>query len=265
MDRRFLAIGVVVIIAIAGVSVILVINLASPKPSTSFHDEQKVSAIPDYDKLVKLTMSGLSNCSLSIGFVNDTSLLYRLDVRLCTAAVMSSAFTISIQPSSPTDPPEAEVNFTAHVPMQSVSVVLGTNKTYQLYIEGTNLTTSVVYGNGALMGVPFSSLVPTEFRYHATGTLSFQFLDSVKVGRAGLQVILENMLGINKAKITVELPSALSGRLVMTSCSVTQVALAGRWADYSYWYYVIYATSYTWPEPSLGIYIDSWTVTAYLG
>ena len=257
MNRKLVAVGVVSILAIAGVSIVLVLN----PYGTDFHLEERFPIWTVDSACIQLEMYNLRDCCLNISFVNDTSLMYRIDIQLGSAAFRNSAFAFQSQYVSYE---LWQVYLNAWMPMRSVNIVLGTGKPYDLRIGGTNLTSTVVYSNGSLLTKVYNNGVAdkTEFSYGASGSLLFVFLQDVSYTEQGVKVVIGRTPSPNSATVFVELPVGLHGWFHYSGNTTAYLVFANRW----FWRGVgNYGTDVDEPDPLLNIYVASQDVVAYLG
>lgn len=239
------AVAVVAVVTVATIGVVLVINPFA----SQFHYKQawdsgdaRWGSIRVYD---------LEDCNVTISFVNDSSVFYRLDVELYTPTFASSAFTVE----------DSEglygvgLKFTAISRIRSVNLVLGTGTQYYVYFDcGTaNLNTTIIYSNGALMGDD------ARFLYSASGTLRFAFTESVSFSDKGMECVL-GLYSPGTAYVYVDLPDGMDGRASLGGDNVYTTELSG-------WYYRLgntYSTAVTVQEPLLDLTAHGTTVYASL-
>jgi hypothetical protein len=148
--------------------------------------------------------------------------------------------------------------------MDSLTLVLGTGKSYDFNIGGTNLTTSVTYSSGCLIS---RTLTATNisyrgaFSYSASGTLAFKFLDNVKFGSFGLSVNIANESKSSLALFYVQLPPSLHGWFEISDSTSALISPTGRWhsAGARLW-----ITDAMYLDPSLRISVTGWSISADL-
>jgi hypothetical protein len=241
MNRKMKAIAVVVVITVAITGVVLVVNPFG----TQFHYERawhsgdaRWGSVRFYD---------LKDCNVTISFVNDSSVHHRLDVELYTPTFASSAFTIisSIK---------VGLKFTAISRIRSLNLVLGTGTQYYISFSlSARLNTTIVYGNGALMGDD------ARFLYSASGILRFAFTENVNFTEKGMECSM-NVFPSGTAYVYVDLPDGMDGRASLGGDNVYTTELSG-------WYYRLgntYSTAITVQEPLLDLTAHGTTVYARL-
>lgn len=147
MDRRLAAAGLIVIIVFS-ISAYFIIF-----PTNTNFTYQK-SATPDYDDYV-VGIYNIRDCQVSVSFTNDTTLLYSMNIKMYepTSKTIFYLYEDSYrtllnyyESSSLTEWSRNEVR------AKKLDLVLGTGKAYNIAVWGTNLTTTVAYTNGALIG-----------------------------------------------------------------------------------------------------------------
>ena len=199
MNRRMQALIVVAVVVTTGMGVFLVVN----PYSDTFHLEnrfpvdRRVTA-----SFVDLGLVNLEDCNLTVSFVNDTSLVYAMNIQLYSPILMNSAFQLTVENKTAL----IFVRFNAAVRIRSLNLTLGIGKPYLLSIwQGVNLNCTVTYTNGALLG--------RGLRYEATGSLRFIFLENVNFTLGGF----EAQIGPTKPNpemvyVYVDLPPMLNGK-----------------------------------------------------
>jgi len=253
VNRKVVAVGITCVLAVSVTAIVLVIDPFG----ASFHFEWRDKAVGT--GVVQFTLGKLRDSQLSISFVNDTSLLYSLDVTLFSPAFMNSVFTFI---SHPSNPDYAILDFEASAPTRSVNLVLGTARGYFLTITGTNLTSSVKYGNGSLLTAKAADWVdPSTLWYDASGTLGFEFQNDVNFTTRGLDV----QIGFHGQKpdsvnVNVVLPSGLRGSFYYYSQTSISIALGGMWMQYTGFCKTYMGDS----EPTLHMSVRSSVITAVL-
>lgn len=245
MRRKLVALIVTTIVVTTGVAMVLVLNPYGDK----FHFENRFAAgrVPSAT-YITLDVAYLSDCNLTISFVNDTLLVYRMDVELYASTFRNSAFALSERDYSPSD---YGVGFYPNVHVKSLNIVLGTAKPYEILVrQGTNLSSTVTYSNGAVLS--------KELRYDATGSLHFILDEDVKFTGTGLFVLVDSAA---TTYLHVKLPAGLNGLFdYLPGASISFLNFDG-------WFYRIggsYSTKLGNPEPLLYLGIESPTIIAWL-
>ena len=248
LNRKTLALVVVVVVVTTGTGIFLVVD----PYSDTFHLENRFPVDrPITASYVQLGLINLEDTNLSISFVNDTSLVYTMDIHLYVPTLMSSAFQLTLENYTGF----IYATLTAAVPIRSLKITLGTGKPYLLNIvHGVNLNSTVTYSNGAVLG--------SEFGYEATGSFRFIFLEDVNFTLGGF----EARIGPTKpypdmVYVYVDLPPMLNGKFYYREDPQPYIMHDEGWyarIDDSY--------STTWgdPPPLATISVSSPTIIAYL-
>jgi len=249
MRRKIVALTVVAIVTTTGIAMALVLNPYGDK----FHFESRFAAgrVPSATYII-LDLAYLSDCNLTISFVNDTLLVYRMDVELYAATFRNSAFALSENDYSPS---RYGVGFYPSVHTKSLNIVLGTAKPYEILVrQGTNLSSTVTYSSGAVLG--------KEFMYTATGSLHFFILQNVSFTTHGLDVFVgEASTGPDATYLYVALPPGLNGKFYCALDPDPQIV------HDEGWFYRVdgsYSTVLSPPQPCLTLGVVSYEVVAYL-
>ncbi|MHA2322760.1 MAG: hypothetical protein ACXACG_14025 [Candidatus Thorarchaeota archaeon] len=162
MNKKGFAGAVVVVVIVSGLGAILWLGSS---PSIEFHLEAEVE-LPRYANFT-LFLADLLDTNLTISFVNDNSLLYRIDMVLYDPSSPSEAFDLDTQSYTSIH------RFFTLVRVRSMNVTLGTGCTYDLAVWGTNLSTSITYDNGAR--------ARSELRYEASGLLLVRITENMTI------------------------------------------------------------------------------------
>lgn len=158
MNSKLVA-GVMIVFLVTGlVGVLLVWD---PFPRTYFHIEKQDLYESSY---FTLRLSGLEDTNLTISFVDDNSLFYSIDAAPYQSTSAGNAFIMSGVGG-------LLLHFEALVRMRSINVTLSTGFYCSFEVLGSNLNSSIVYDNGAL--------VDGSVIYQATGNLSFVVTENV--------------------------------------------------------------------------------------
>jgi hypothetical protein len=147
MKRQLVAVGIVVLI-IGSVGVYLFLF----PMGSSFHYEKTGTA----DNVeYRVGVRNIRDCEINVSFVDDNDLLYSLDIEMYGFS-SSTVFYLyedatSVLLNYYTGPSRAEWTG-EETRIKSLSIALGTGKAYNIIMAGTNLTASITYSNGALIG-----------------------------------------------------------------------------------------------------------------
>ncbi|MHA1943598.1 MAG: hypothetical protein ACW96M_04290 [Candidatus Thorarchaeota archaeon] len=165
MNRRIIA-GVVTALIIGSVGAYLLVFPLG----TSFHYQKVTTA----DNAVYLVgVKNIRECEVTVSFTNDSSLLYSIDIEMYGLASSTVFYIYEDEVSTLInfyDGPSRTDWSGEEVRVKKLDIVLGTGKAYNVQIWGTNLTTTVTYSNGALIGQD------SYVRYRAdNGTMTFSY------------------------------------------------------------------------------------------
>jgi len=262
INRRKI-VGLVIVIIVAS-GLLFVYNYGLP--STSFHSElwypQQISK-----SSVFFSISLLYDCTLNISFVDEEDLVYRMDIRLSEPAFASDAFVLTVSHSWARGYGSVSVSFkgaiirTTATPVlvEEVQLVLGSATPYDILISGSNVNSSITFGNN--MTASESSLF-----YSATGSnLNISFTEDMVFGSSGMEVRVSEDLP-DYVNLFADLPSGVNGTLSTTS--VLERVLVNGWTyrpDPYPPYVTTYSTNSLNPEPLLSLQVDAvYRVRAWL-
>ncbi|MHA2603505.1 MAG: hypothetical protein AM324_015400 [Candidatus Thorarchaeota archaeon SMTZ1-83] len=147
MKRQLVAVGIVLLV-IGSVGVYLFLF----PMGTSFHYEKAGTAD---NAEYRVGVRNIRDCEINVSFVDDSDLLYSLDIEMYGFS-SSTAFYIyeddtSVLLNYYTGP--AQTEWTGdETRIKSLDIVLGIGKAYNIILAGINLTASITYSNGALIG-----------------------------------------------------------------------------------------------------------------
>jgi hypothetical protein len=228
MDTKKVVGVVVILVAVIG---LLVVFVGLPATQTEFHYEQAYPV--DGTKPVQINLE-LRNTNISVTFVDDTTLMYRVDVTQYSAGSHHHAYFREW------DAPNNYYVFTldslTDEGAKEVTIVLGTATNYTMEIDGNNIDASVVFDNGAV-------LEGQECVVSGSGSFHFELTEDVSFSGSAL-IDLD---------LNIDLPSGLNGRLEFPSGVTPSFTTLVGWTHVSTY---VYATSLT-SEPLLDIEHDS--------
>ncbi|MFX1560725.1 MAG: hypothetical protein ACFFBL_09070 [Promethearchaeota archaeon] len=147
MDRRLAAAGLIVIIVFSICAYFIIFPTR-----TNFTYQKDCTA--DYEDYV-VGIYNIRDCEVSVSFTNDTTVLYSMNVEMYgpTSGTIfylhedSYRTLLNYYESSSLNEWSRD-----EVRAKKLDLVLGTGKAYNIVVWGTNLTTTVTYTNGALIG-----------------------------------------------------------------------------------------------------------------
>jgi hypothetical protein len=248
MERKHAAALVAVIVVAAGGGYLLLSN-----PVALEHHFEEMITDTSIDWL-HFSMLYYEDTNISVSFVNDSTLLYSIDIVLYEPSSAWSAIEVY-------RPRASTFGLNALARVRSVDIVLGTGIPYSVYIAGVNLNTSAVYDNGALLG---HSSVQYAFTYDATGILSLEFTEDVQIADAQFAADVQ-IARSDVVNLIIDLPDGLDGNVRIHP-------------DTNYYTYQLdgwsftgiqpvsprYSTDETLPRPRLEIYVQAETAHLWL-
>jgi hypothetical protein len=146
MDKRFIAVALVLIVGSVGFYLIL-FPLGS-----SFHFEKRTTAD---NEVYLIGFRNIQDCEITVSFVNDSSLLYSLDIEMYGFTSSTVFYLYEDEYSTLLNyytGPNRDDWTGEDVRVKSLNILLGTGKAYNIAIAGANLTGLFTYSNGALIG-----------------------------------------------------------------------------------------------------------------
>ncbi len=172
---------------------------------TDFHFEEQ---IPDGEnRAVVIRFTQLADCLVDVSFVNDTSLMYSVDVTLIDAGFLASSFHIERMGGAGATEIWVWMDGQFSGSVKSLSVVLGTGTSYDVFLaQCENVTMTMTYDNGAIIGGRSMGFV-------STGHITFILEENVTFGDYGLEVGLGGLGDEPTVTLSVDLPSEMRGKL----------------------------------------------------
>ena len=172
---------------------------------TDFHFEEQ---IPEGEnRAVVIRFARLADCLVDVSFVNDTSLMYSVDVTLTDAGFVSSSFNIDRMDDAGATEIWVWMDGQFSGGVKSLTVVLGTGTPYDVFLaQCENVTMTMTYDNGAIIGGRSMSFV-------STGHITFILEENVTFGDYGLEVGLGGLGDEPAVILSVDLPSEMRGKL----------------------------------------------------
>lgn len=231
MKRQLVAIGIVVLI-MGSVGVYLYLF----PMGTSFHYEKTDTAD---NAEYRVGVRNIRDCRINVSFVDDGNLLYSFDIEMYGFS-SSTAYYIyeddtSVLLNYYTGP--ARTEWTGEeTRIKSLNFLLGSGKAYNIILGGTNLTASITYSNGALIGQT------TYLHYLAVESSAVFIYDGydVDVTTLGFEddpVRLDANLGgqgeytLVSAVVDIDLPYFYFGDVDIVSEDVTVSASGWTWSE----------------------------------
>lgn len=217
MDRKIIALGIILVVIVSGVLAILVI----PAPAlTHYHYERNLSSSDPHTTLVRI--QDVIDCEISISFVADSELLYSVDIEFDEPMRHWDDFTWldAHEPPANLD----EFNFIgfntgalvngrilipelSDVPVKSINLTLGMTCCYTIQVSGKNMTTSIRYDNGARFN-------GSEFQYqdfdNEGGDVHVVIDSDVNITDSNFKM---NIWGTDELTAIIRNPSTLGGSI----------------------------------------------------
>jgi hypothetical protein len=195
INRRKL-VGVVVVVSIL-LGVLFFVNYGFP--ALSFHREARNPNTQHSH--VTLWLTDLQDSILDVSFVDDSDLIYRMDIELFNPSFAASAFELTIEAS------RTQVRFNALVAIRRVMLVLGSATPYDILVGGSNVTGTFVFGNN-MKGSD------TELHYSATGVVNLTLTEDIEFLGGEMRVIAGTQLGLpDYVYIDVDVIEGLNGQI----------------------------------------------------
>ena len=252
MDAKMKKIAiVVVVIVVLGVSALAVTNFLMP--STLLHYEKAYTGT----KPVYISIAGLEDCILTLGYEDNDALMYRIDIQL-----YDSAETLYMEYREGTFEHFIEMNWENHAGTitraRSMNITLGTGHPYEITLgdsASSNVTGNIIFDNNAMLG-------NMTFAYIFPGSLNLVFTEDVDYSQGGLDMELGpgSNTEIASVAMSIDLPEGMDGHAEFRSDSMS-ISATG-WILYDQWVSPVtkfYRTSENPTKPLLdisGVYAD---------
>jgi len=231
LDKKIISILLISVIAIAGIGILYLTGNFPGVSRTVFHYERNVS-----DELsIKFQVSKIADCEVDISFTDSETLLFSIDLELYEPGVDGEDFLFYYRPTS--TPPSLNINYLKPdgtiwqgnpIRIKSMHVTFGSSIAVGMeFWECNNLTTSIEYNNGAILG--------RSLEYYANGTLSLIIDDSVDISAIpdGIHIIeignyhaLPDMYP-SSMYVDIDLPSGLHGYANFNDAPTSITTLTG--------------------------------------
>jgi hypothetical protein len=194
MNRR--AVAVVLALIIVGAGTILFL---SPRSSTSFHFED---VYPEGDRYpVYLWLTDIQDCALNLSFVDNSDLLYQIDVELYDSQPAPSAFDLTIEDFR-VQSSWIEVSFHALLSFKSLQITLGSGVPYMIVVTGSDVNATFVYDNNAIGS-------GASIDYSITGSfVSLSLTEDMVFSTTGMEVSISEP---DYAYLSLDLPDGVNG------------------------------------------------------
>lgn len=175
---------------------------------TDFHFEEQIPEGENRAVVIRFTQ--LADCIVDVSFVNDTSLMYSVDVTLTDAGFLASSFHIERMGGAGATEIWVWMDGQFSGNVMSLRIVLGTGTSYDVFLaQSRNVTMTVTYDNGAVIG-------GREMAFKSTGHITFILEEDVTFGTQGLEVMIGSTVLTDRPDtvvLGVDLPSEMRGKL----------------------------------------------------
>ena len=207
--------GVVIAVVIVGVAgFLLVFNPL--QGNLNFHIEKQITSDVTAFELI---LSDLEDTNLSISFVDDETLLYSIDIALYETTLQENAFTLNTEWTH-------FHSLTALTRIRSMNVTLGTGVPYTLTVDGSDLSSSITYDNGALINN--TSGVGGVVWYEASGTFLFTLTENVAMSTDfDLTARGSSLSHLSALYLDIDLQTGVGGELQIGSIPISFVDRVG--------------------------------------
>ncbi|MFW9805306.1 MAG: hypothetical protein ACFFFK_01095 [Candidatus Thorarchaeota archaeon] len=200
LDRRkaigFLA-TIVIIIGVLGL-----VNIISSIPETYYYE---ASLPKNNTRDTRFTITGVNNANISISFVDEPGLWYRIEMTHYTSGKRHSVENVTTPSFLP-----LRVQVTSVTPVKTLNIILGTDAIHSLYISGSNLNTIVVMDNGA-------KISGSRCRFYGTGIFQFVMTENINYTTKGMDVEVGDFFLSGESPelviLDIDLPVGMNGHL----------------------------------------------------
>lgn len=199
-----LFVAVVIIIGIGGL-----VNLINNSPTT-YHYE---AWLPTSNaRNTRFTIAGIDDANITITFVNDPGLWYRIGVTHYTSAKHHAVEKVTNPSFLP-----PRVHLTSVTPVKTINVVLGTDVAHGVYISGENLNIIIIVDNGA-------KISDSRCRFYGTGIFQFKMTENVNFTTKGMSLKIGDRVlrpvSPELVVLDIDLPNGLNGRMSAPNATV---------------------------------------------
>ncbi|MHA1812898.1 MAG: hypothetical protein ACTSYX_05615, partial [Candidatus Thorarchaeota archaeon] len=183
------------------------------------------------ERQVFLNFQGLRDTNVTVRFVNDTSLMYHLELDLYDPST-------KVEWIIGTSPTYHDAMLRLHGRARALTVLLGTRSPYGFVFSGAHLNMSMVYDNGAVLG---DNIIRFSFsgRLYLTLTEDVVVRDGPSLYFLGKGTATSN---IQRLDLTVDLPEGLDGYAKFGTYSLKKNYVILHQEGWNYEGYDIYST-----------------------
>jgi hypothetical protein len=213
--------------------------------SSQFYYERQFE--PSDHEEVRISIRDFEDTNITISFVDDPTLLYRLNITLYSPGSSPRVRTERLYEHirmTIDDPPDR---------IQDITLLLGTSAYYGITVIGQNLNTTITHDNGA-------RLEWQEITYLATGIFRFKLTEDVNFTDEGLWV-QTGSTGPDLVILDLNLPAGLMGFMAAPNVTLIINEWPHHFTDFGYEHY---HSAPTVTHPFLRLDIDNSSVVASL-
>ena len=205
IDQRKVTASFLLVVIIIGIGLAGFAYVLSNTPATYYYEEQ----LPSSDfRDTRITLSGLEDANITVAFIDEPGLWYRIAVTHYVSGVRHSIESVTEPSFFP-----LRVHITSVTRIKSISIVLGTDVVHSLYISGLNLNTRVTVDNGA-------KISGSKCWFFASGFFHFILTENVNFTTEGMDVEVGDFffpLLPDLAIFDIDLPPGLNGDIYSTN------------------------------------------------
>ncbi|MHA1962537.1 MAG: hypothetical protein ACW99U_20285 [Candidatus Thorarchaeota archaeon] len=212
--RKLMAGGTIIVLTTAIVSGVLIFE-----PFSTHYEE----TVRENNTYVYFRITEPEGGNISISFVDDPTLLYRVDFEQHPSGPKPYMSYFGSKNHG-----VVNVGVKCDGQVNSIDVVLGTGLPYSIFVQGRNLTTTITYSNGSLTG-------GSAYNHYASGTLLFGFTEDVNVTEGNMEVNYESRTGNMETDplhiaFVIDLPDGMDGQIDLHSVNYFDVVdMSGWW------------------------------------
>lgn len=231
MDKRIFTGLVIGVIVLAGIGLLYFTGNIPGAAKTNFHYERNVSN----ELSLGFQVSKIDDCAFDVSFVDSETLLFSIDLELYEPGIDGEDFLFYYRPTS--TPPSLNINYlkpdgtiwqSDPIRIKTISVTFGSSVAVGMeFWECDNLTTSIEYNNGAILG--------KDLEYYASGTLSLTMDETVDISEIpeGIHLIdIGNYYSLpdmypSSMYVDIDLPTGLHGYANFNDAPTSFTTLTG--------------------------------------
>jgi len=227
--RRVVEVGLV--LCLIGGVVLLAAFGPGALPIFTYHYERDLP--PNIEGHFLVDVAGFRNCTLEISVINDSELLYEVDLELFRGGVEGDDFEVNYYKID--NIPNLQVRGYSVISTKKVTIIVGNALPPRFAISGHNLTSSISLGNNVI----FNDQTALSYSDDGedSGSLHLEVGSSLNI----TGFIQFRLMDIGTINLVVDLPEGVNGRLRYLAVESIQASVDG-------WYYSGPSDSYTYYE-----------------